>query len=381
MKLLKLLAVTAGLFGLMVHGVQAKEIKIGVIIPESGPAGLFGPSSRNIAEMAAADINAAGGIKGNKIKLVYADSGLAPAEVVQSVVSLWKGEGVKALIGMHNSAVREAVAGRLQSAIPYIYTPVHAGAKCEAGIYITGETPNQQLDGAMPYLMKNKKVSKWYLIGHDYIWPRSTNEVAKQVIAKAGGTVVGEEYVPLTASEFDSTLQKIKASGADAVFVTLVGGGSVGFNKAYAGFGLDKQAIRLGTLIEENTLAGIGAGNTKGLYNSAGYFANLDNSSAKAFAKRYYETYGDDAPALNGLGESLYEGLMLLQAMGNKASNISTKSFDKVAEGIKFTSPRGAGVLEGRHVTQDTYLADGSSGTYKVIKTFKAVKSSESCSN
>ncbi len=355
------------------------QIKIGFLVPDSGPAGLFGPSTRNSALLAMEDINAAGGINGEPIELVFADAGLPPADVVQSAIRLWRGERVAALVGMHDSAVRAAVQGQIAGKLPYVYTPVHAGGECTAGIYITGETPNQQLVPSIPYLMAKEGVAKWYLVGHDYSWPRDTNVVAKEVIAAAGGEVVGEEYLPLTANEFDSSLAKIRTSGADAVLVTLVGGGSVGFNIAFAGFGLDDQAIRLGTLIEENTLAGIGPDNSKRLYNAAGYFGNLDTPGAQAFAAKYYQRYGADAAALNGLGQSGYEGLMLLAALGNAAGSLEVAALDSVAEGITFTSPRGAGKLEGRHVTQTIYLAQATANGYEVIESFDAIESSEAC--
>lgn len=380
MKLRNLYVVIVALFSLIAGPAFAK-IKIGMLVPETGAAGIFGPSTKNSANLAAKEINAAGGINGEQIELVFSDSGLDPANVVQSVIKLWKGDKIQALVGMHNSAVREAVQNKIGGELPYVYTPVHAGAQCQAGLYITGETPDQQLGPGIPFLMKKEKVKKWYLIGHDYSWPRNTNKVAKEVIANAGGSVVGEEYLPLSGLEYDSSLQKIKASGADAVLITFVGGGSVGFNKAFAGFGLDKQAIRLGTLMEENTLAGIGKGNTNRLYNVAGYFGNLDTKSAKAFAEKYYAAYGNEA-RLNGLGESAYEGLKLLAAIANKAGSFKIVALEKAAEGIRFESPRGRdgkATMRGRHVVQAIYLADGSSGEYEVIETFRPVKSAEAC--
>ena len=135
------------------------QIKIGFLVPDSGPAGLFGPSTRNSALLAMEDINAAGGINGEPIELVFADAGLPPADVVQSAIRLWRGERVAALVGMHDSAVRAAVQGQIAGKLPYVYTPVHAGGKCTAGIYITGETPNQQLVPSIPYLMAREGVS------------------------------------------------------------------------------------------------------------------------------------------------------------------------------------------------------------------------------
>ncbi len=359
----------------------AADIKVGVLVPDSGPAGLFGPSTRNSATLAAEQINAAGGINGEAIELVFADVGVPPAEAAQAALRLWKGEGAQAFVGMHDSAVREALIGRFNGQVPYVYTPVYEGNSCAPGLYVTGETPSQQLAPVIPYLAENEGASKWYLIGHDYNWPRDTNALAKNYIAEAGGEVVGEEYVPFTVSEFDSSLQRIKESGADAILITLVGGGSVGFNVSFAGFGLEEQALRLGTLIEENTLAGIGAENADRLFSSSGYFASIDSDAAVSFAADYTAAFGADAPALNGLGQSAYEGLMLLAALANKAGSLDVAAMDAAAEGTTWSTPRGENTLTGRHMAQTIYLADGSGGTFDIVASFDKVASSEACAD
>ena len=379
-KTLRLLASTS-IATMMVAGAAHADIKVGVLVPDSGPAGLFGPSTRNAAELAAKKINADGGINGEQIELVFADVGVPPAEAAQAALRLWKGEGVQAFVGMHDSAVREALLGRFNGEVPYVYTAVYEGGACAGGLYVTGERPSQQLAPVIPYLMDAENVSKWYLIGHDYNWPRDTNALAKGYIGEAGGEIVGEEYLPFSVAEFDSSLQRIKESGADAVLITLVGGGSVGFNVSFAGFGMDTQAIRLGTLIEENTLAGIGAGNTKRLFSTSGYFSSIKGEAAATFATDYAAAYGADAPALNTLGQSAYEGLMLLDALAEKAGSLDVAAIDAAAEGLTWTSPRGNNTLTGRHVAQTIYLADGTSGAFEVVTSFDNVASSESCSN
>ncbi len=371
--------VAVAMAGAAIAGPAPADVKIGVLVPDSGPGGLFGPSTRNSATLAANRINAAGGIDGEPVELVFADVGVSPAEAIQSALRLWKGQGVAAFVGMHDSAVREALVVQIGGSVPYVYTPVYEGNACSPGLYVTGETPSQQLAPVIPFLTERENVSSWYLIGHDYNWPRDTNALAKGYIAKAGGEVVGEEYLPFSVTEFDSSLQRIRESGADAVLITLVGGGSVGFNIAFAGFGLDERAIRLGTLIEENTLAGIGADNANRLFASAGYFASIETEAAEAFATAYAEEFGEDAPVLNTLGQSAYDGLTLLAELANRAGGLDVAAIEAVAEGTTFESPRGAGTLTGRHVAQTIYLADGSGGAFDIIASFDGVASSEGC--
>lgn len=377
-KLTSLLASAAILSALSTTGALA-DIKVGVLVPDSGPAGLFGPSSRNSALLAAEQINAAGGINGENIELMFVDVGVPPAQASQAALRLWKSDGVEAFVGMHDSAVREALIQRFNGEIPYVYTAIYEGNSCATGLYVSGETPSQQLAPVIPHLMETEAVSKWYMIGNDYNWPRDTNALAKEYIAAADGEVVGEEYLPFAVAEFDSSLQRIKESGADAVLVTLVGGDSVGFNVSFAGFGLDEQALRLGTLIEENTLAGIGADNANRLFSSSGYFASIETEAATTFAAQYADAYGDDAAQLNALGQSTYEGLLMLAALGNKAGSLDVAAMDAAAEGTTWESPRGNNTMAGRHVAQTIYLADGTGGAFNVVSTFADVASSEAC--
>ena len=357
----------------------ASPLKVAVMITLSGPAGLFGPSSKACAELAAETINARGGILGRKLELLFGDAGLAPAEASQAALKLWKGSGAAAVIGMHDSAVRGALVGLFKGQVPYFYTPVYEGGECAKGTYMNGETPQQQLEPVIPWIAAERKPTKWYLIGNDYVWGRNTNATAKGYIAQTGAQVVGDEYLPFTVDNFDASLARIRDSGADAVLVSLVGGASVNFNKAFASFGLADKALRLGTLIEENTLAGIGLGNAKNLYSSAGYFANLDTPAAKAFAQAYAKRFGPQAPALSGLAESTYEGFLMLEAIARKAGSLDVAKMDAVSDGASYDGPRGMVTMRSRHVEQNIYVADVDAKGFRVIKSFPHVGSGQTC--
>ena len=358
---------------------QAQPAKVGVLIPQSGPAALFGPSSRACAELAAAEINGRGGVAGRPLQLVFGDAGLPPAEVSQSALRLWRGERCEAFVGMHDSAVRGALVGLFKGQVPYVYTPVYEGAECSPGTWMLGETPQQQLQPVLPWLAKERSLKRWYLIGNDYNWPRDSNAQAKKYIGTSGGSVVGEEYLPFTVDNFDASLAKIRQANADAVLITLVGGASVSFSRAFASFGLADKVTRLGTLIEENTVAGIGAQNTLNLYASAGYFASIDTPAARAFAARYAQKFGPQAPQLNALAQSCYDGLLLLEAMGNKAKSLQVPALEKIAEGLRYSGPRGEATLQARHTRKDIFLARADGTALKVVQTFSGVDSGQVC--
>lgn len=357
----------------------ASPLNVAVMLPMSGPAGLFGPSAKACAELAVQTLNARGGMLGRTINPLFGDAGLPPAEASQTALKLWKGQGAQAVIGMHDSAVRGALVGLFKGQVPYFYTPVYEGGECARGTYVNGETPAQQLAPVIPWLAAERKPKKWYLIGNDYIWGRNTNAAAKGYIAQTGAQVVGDEYLPFTADNFDSSLARIRDSGADAVLVSLVGGASVTFNKAFASFGLADKAIRLGSLLEENTLAGIGLANARNLYSSAGYFANIETPAAKAFSDAYFKRFGAQAPALNGLAESVYEGFLMLEAIATRAKSLDVAKMEPASEGASYSGPRGAVTMHARHVDQDIYLADVGDKGFRVVKTFAHIASGQTC--
>ncbi|MBS0449374.1 MAG: substrate-binding domain-containing protein [Proteobacteria bacterium] len=372
-------AIAATAVGNMPRAFAADPMKIAVMIPQSGPAGLFGPSSKACAELAAEALNARGGILGRPVELLFGDAGLAPAEAAQAALKLWKGSRASAVIGMHDSAVRGALVGLFKGQVPYFYTPVYEGGECSRATFVNGETPQQQLEPVIPWIAAERKPTKWYMIGNDYIWGRNTNAAARKYIEKSGAKVVGDEYLPFTVDNFDASLARIRDTGADAVLVSLVGGASVTFNKAFASFGLADKAIRLGTLLEENTLAGIGIANARNLYSSAGYFANIETPAAKAFAASYAKRFGPQAPALNGLAESVYEGFLMLEAVAKRAGSLDVAKMDAASEGARYEGPRGPVTMKSRHVEQDIYVADVDDKGFHVVKSFPHVASGQSC--
>lgn len=354
-------------------------LNVAFLLPMSGPTGLFGPSAKACAELAIETINSRGGILGKKINPLYADSGLPPAEVTQGALKLWKGQKAQAVIGMHDSAVRGALVGLFKGQVPYFYTPVYEGGECARGTYMSGETPQQQLEPVIPWIASERKPTKWYMIGNDYIWGRNTNAAAREYITKTGAKVVGDEYLPFTVDNFDASLTRIRESGADAILVSLVGGASVTFNKAFASMGLSDKVIRLSSLLEENTLAGIGIANAKNLYSSAGYFANIQTPAAKAFSDAYFKRFGPQAPALNTLAQSVYEGVLMFEAVANRAKSLDVENMDKASSGASYNGPRGVVTMGARHVKQDIFVATVDDKGFRVVKTFQGVSSGQTC--
>ena len=362
-----------------VHSAQSR--KIGLLIPSSGPDALYGASGRNCAQLAAAEINARGGIAGLPVELLERDAGGGDVRrAVEHSITLLQRDKVEAFVALHTSAIRLALVKELAGRVPYVYTTTYEGGECSKGTYLLGETPDQQLRPVIPWISRAHGIKRWYLVGNDYIWPKATNAKVKKFIGDQSGVVVGERYVPFGFKDFEALISEIRATSADAVLITLVGSTSIDFNQLFARAGLSQRCVRLSTFLDEVTLEGIGSKATENLYSSSGFFAGINTSAARAFSERYYKTFGVNAPVLNVTGQACYEGLRLLEVMGNKAGGLSVEKTEAVAQWQITDGPRGITVMNARHAVRDIYLAKADGVQFRIVKTFEAVASGEKCS-
>ncbi len=366
--------------GLIRPASAANEFKIGLFIALSGPASLFGPTQKACAELAAEEVNKAGGILGRQIKLIPTDAGGPPAESTKSAIRLMLEEKVDLFIGSHDSATREALVATIKGKVPYIYTPTYEGGECAFNTYVIADTPEQQIRPSLTWMMKEKGAKSVYMIGDDYVWPRKCNEHAKKYIAENGGKVVAEEYVPFGApNKFEEIVTRIKSAKPDTVLITLVGADNVNFNRTFAGFGLDKEISRLSLLLEENTLLGIGAESSNNLFSSMSYYANAPGEANKKFKAAYFAKFGDKAPQLGLIGADCYGGVNCAKALVTKAGGTNAQKCMSASEGITFKSAAGPWTMRGRHVDKTEYLATCKGTEFDIIKTFANVKSGDEC--
>ena len=349
------------------------SLTISVLVAMSGASGLFGPSTRDCALLAAEEINQSmDGLLGSRINLEFIDVGQDSPVFMEELDRLLS-DNCKAIIGTHDSAVRSTVSRHIQGSIPYIYTPPYEGDETGKGLFVLGETPYQQLSPIIPWFMQEKRVNTWYMVGNAYQWPYTTNWLAKQFIGLIGGEVLAEEYVPFGSENFDHVLRQIEELCPDAVLITLVGSDSVDFNRAFAGKGLADKTIRYGPLIEENTLLDIGVECSRGIFSSSGYFTCLDMTENRNFMERYAAKFGKNAPMLNVIGQSCYDGLHFLARLTTKAKSLDVQKLTSVTEGFTFESPRGSMVIHNRHSTKTIYLVEAEGIDFKVIKTFTGI--------
>ena len=343
--------------------VSGETVGVALVVPMRGPAGIFGPSCELCAELAAEEVNQAGGVLGRELRLVPVDGGAAPERVAAEVDALVSLGAVHGVTGWHISSVRQAVAPRIADRVPYVYTALYEGGERTDGVFLTSETPDVQLYPAMRALARRR----WYIVGNDYVWPRRTALAARRYAARGGARICGESYVPLGTHDFAGVLRRIERAGADAVLMLLVGNDAVRFNRAFAGSGLDHRCVRLSTLMDETMLLGSGAAATRGLFSAAGFFASLVTAENLDFHGRYARRFGPEAPPLGSLGESCYEGVLLLAALIERARSLDVRAIGASAGAVSYEGPRGLLRMRGRHLRQRIYLAEARGLEFDVV--------------
>ena len=207
------------------------------------------------------------------------------------------------------------------------------------------------------------------LVGNDYVWSRVSHRIAQTCIAESGGEVVAQTFVPFGADDYAEVLDQLRKSRADAVLISMVGQDAVNFNRAFARAGLATRVLRLSCAIEENQLLAIGADNTENLHVALGYFSALETDANLAFKARYRARFGDRAPTLNSIGQSLYEGMHFLATLLDDAGHACGGPSGRQAP-LPYASARTAIYVGAGANHAPMYLARAEGHSFRVLARF-----------
>jgi ABC-type branched-subunit amino acid transport system substrate-binding protein len=300
---------------------SSQPFNIGLLIPVSGSLGLLGPSAYSCARLARDAWNERGGLGGREVRLTVLNSSETSASLDEELEQMIDAREIDALVALSNTAVCRRIAAVVKARVPLIYTPHFEGSGLPEWVHAIGETPDRQLLPAIDWMAGRYRPKRWFLLGNDYCWPRRSHAAAAPAIRATGAEIAGERYVPLGERGFDSIIDEIRACRADAVLISLVGAESIYFCRAFGAAGLAGKVLRLSVCMEENAVLGMGANNTDGMFVSAGYFATLDTEANGVFKERYRAQFGERAPMLNSLSQSVYEGFVHLNRQSAAASS------------------------------------------------------------
>jgi len=190
------------------------------------------------------------------------------------------------------------------------------------------------------WLLKNKG-KKMYLLGSDYVFPRTANAIIKAQLVAEGGTLVGEEYTPLGSTEYSTIIDKIKDAKPDSIFSTLNGDSNVAFYKQFKDAGFTaKQFPVMAVSVAEDELRGIGAENAVGHYAAWNYFETTATPENKKFVASFKKRYGA-ARVTDDPIEAAYDAVHLWAKAVTKAGTFEVDKVRLAAYGEEMKAPGG----------------------------------------
>jgi urea transport system substrate-binding protein len=272
------------------------SVKVGVLQSLSGTMAISEVTVKNAEMLAIEEINAAGGVSGKKIEPVVEDGASDPAVFAQKASKLTESDKVVTVFGGWTSASRKAMLPVFEKNKNLLWYPVQfEGNECSPNIMYSGAQPNQQALPAYDWA-KSKGYKTFFLVGSDYVYPRTANLILKKHIEADGLKVAGEEYQPLGGTEFSGVIAKIRAAKPDLIFNTLNGDSNVAFFKQMAAAGMTPSKLPVMSFsIGEQEAQAMGPSLVEGSYAAWNYFQSLDTPENKKFVEAFKAKFGADS--------------------------------------------------------------------------------------
>lgn len=349
------------------------EVIVGQLHSATGTMAISETGSIQAEQLAIDQINAMGGILGRKIKVIKEDGASDWPTFAEKSKKLLVNDKVAAVFGCWTSASRKAVLPIFEKENGLLYYPTfYEGLEQSKNVIYTGQEATQQIIYGLDWGAKEKKAKTFFLVGSDYIWPRTSMKIARKHIESVGklGKVVGEEYYPLGHTNFNSLINKIKVAKPDCIFAAVVGGSNVAFYKQLKAAGITGAKQFLLTLsVTEDEMLGVGGENFAGFYSSMKYFQTLTNDNNKKFVEAFKKAYGPKS-VIGDVTQAGYLGPWLWKAAVEKAGSFDVDKVVAASPGIELkTAPEGyVKVHQNHHLWSKSRIAQGQpDGTFKVV--------------
>ncbi|MEO8213097.1 MAG: urea ABC transporter substrate-binding protein [Myxococcales bacterium] len=354
------------------QAVTDSEVVVGQLHSATGTMAISETGSIQAERLAIDQINASGGILGRKIRIIQEDGASDWPTFAEKSKKLLVSDKVAAVFGCWTSASRKAVLPVFEKENGLLYYPTfYEGLEQSKNVFYTGQEATQQILAGLDWVVKEKKAKTFFLIGSDYIWPRTSNKIARKHIENVlHGSVVGEEYYPLGHTQFGSLINKIKLKKPDVVYAIVVGGSNVSFYKQLKAAGVTAEKQTLLTIsVTEDELLGIGGENMVGFYAAMKYFQSLDNPNNKKFTAAFKAKYGAKS-VIGDVTQAAYLGPWLWKAAVERAKSFDVDKVVAASPDIELkTAPEGYVKVHKNHhlwskLRIGQVLADGQ---YKVL--------------
>jgi urea transport system substrate-binding protein len=319
-----------------------KGIKVGIVHSLSGTMSISEVAVRDAELLAIKEINAAGGVLGQQVEAVVEDGASDWPTFAEKAEKLLTVDKVAAVFGGWTSASRKAMLPVFEGLDGLLYYPVqYEGLEASPNIFYTGATTNQQIIPALDYI-KEQGMTKVYLVGSDYVFPRTANKIINAYAKANGLEIVGEDYLPLGDTNVATIVSKVLDAKPDIVFNTLNGDSNVAFFKELKAKGNTPDQIQtVSVSVAEEEIGGIGVENIEGHLTAWNYYQTTDTPRNPDFVEAFKAEYGDDRKTDDPI-EAGYNAVYIWAASAEKACSIAVDDIKEAAKSLALETPEGS---------------------------------------
>ncbi|SFJ40351.1 urea ABC transporter substrate-binding protein [Jannaschia pohangensis] len=347
---------------------QDCTIKVGVLHSLSGTMAISETTLADTMQMLVANQNEAGGVLGCQLEAVVVDPASDWPLFAEKARELLTVHEVDVIFGNWTSVSRKSVLPVIEELNGLLFYPVqYEGEESSRNVFYTGAAPNQQAIPATDYFLEELGVEKFALLGTDYVYPRTTNNILASYLAAKG---IAEEdifvnYTPFGQSDWATIVADVVALGADGkqvgVISTINGDANVGFYKELAAAGVSADDIPVVAFsVGEEELSGLDTSDLVGHLAAWNYFMSADTEANAEFIAAWHAYTGDDTRVTNDPMEAHYIGFNMWVNAVEAAGTAEVDAVREAMYGQEFPNLTGgtAVMLPNHHLAKPVLIGE-----------------------
>lgn len=356
---------------------QTQPIRIGVVTPLSGTYAGIGQQVKWGLDLAARQINAAGGVAGRPLELIYEDEEANPAVAVQKAEKLFQVNKVDFLTGTVNSGSTLAVGQLAERNGRLIATTVSfadsiTGDKCSPNVFRVNARAGMQSAALADWLSSTRPNANVFYLGPDYEMGRSTVAAFKTAAEAKGAKSVGEVFAPLDNKDYSPFFGQMRSARPAVIYTSVAGNDTVRLFSQMAEFGISRnvQVVGASGTVTSQNLPAIGKA-ADGFVTGVGYATSIDSPENRKFVADF-EAANKSSPDLYGADS--YGVLFFYKAAVEKAGSTDTDKVRTAMRGLQWNTPQGTKTMRaGDHqAMQDMYAMRVNGGKFELVGQVKA---------
>lgn len=332
---------------------QQDEIKVGVLHSFSGTMAISEKAVANATLMAIDEINEKGGLLGKKIVPIVVDGKSDWTTFATEAEKLITQDKVSVIFGCWTSASRKTVKPVFEKHNHLLFYPIqYEGLEQSPNIVYTGAAPNQQIQPATKWAFDNIG-KRFFIVGSDYVFPRTASAIVKDMVSQLGGEVVGDEFVMLGSKNVKPMIDKILATKPDVIFNNINGDSNLEFFRQLRAAGITPDKIPTFSFsVAEDELRSMDIESMRGDYTAWNYFQSIETPENQVFVSNYRKKYGADVVTDDPI-EAGYISVYLWSQAVKTANTEAVNEVRKHLANQSFNAPEGLVYIDGE--TQHTW--------------------------